>query len=118
MGTLIRSKNFYLMCLFDACLVVGAYFLSYFLRFEGDIPPSELEKFSATVAWILIFKLFLFMIFGLYRGMWRYTSFVDLFHVLKATTASSAVIVLVVLFVYRFEGFPRSVFILDWILTS
>ena len=118
MRTLIRSKNFYLMLLFDACLVVAAYFFSYLLRFEGNIPFRELEKFNATVVWILIFKLLLFMIFGLYRGMWRYTSFVDLFNVLKATTASSAVIVLVVLFVYRFEGFPRSVFIIDWILTS
>ena len=58
------------------------------------------------------------MIFSLYKGMWRYTSFVDLFNVLKATTTSSTVIILAVLFVYRFEGFPRSVFILDWILTS
>lgn len=106
------------MLLFDACLVVASYFFSYFLRFEGEIPLHELEKFNATVPWVLILKLFLFMIFGLYRGMWRYTSFVDLFSVLKATTASSAVIVLTVLFVYRFEGFPRSVFIIDWILTS
>ena len=118
MRTLIRSKNFYFMILFDACLVVVSYFLSYLLRFEGQIPLHEWEKFNATVLWILIFKLFLFMSFGLYRGMWRYTSFVDLFNVLKATTASSIVIVLAVLFIYRFVGFPRSVFILDWILTS
>src|SRR4030042_5060727 len=118
MRTLIRSKNFYLMLLFDACLVAAAYFFSYLLRFEGNIPFRELEKFNATVVWILIFKLLLFMIFGLYRGMWRYTSFVDLFNVLKATTTSSIIIILAVLFIYRFVGFPRSVFILDWILTS
>jgi len=58
------------------------------------------------------------MICGLYKGMWRYTSFVDLFNVLKATTTSSIIIILAVLFIYRFEGFPRSVFIIDWILTS
>jgi FlaA1/EpsC-like NDP-sugar epimerase len=50
--------------------------------------------------------------------MWRYTSLFDLFNVLKATTTSSGIIILVILFVYRFQGFPRSVFILDWILTS
>jgi FlaA1/EpsC-like NDP-sugar epimerase len=36
---------------------------------------------------------------------------------LKATATSSGVVTLAILFIYRFEGFPRSVFILDWILS-
>jgi FlaA1/EpsC-like NDP-sugar epimerase len=36
---------------------------------------------------------------------------------MKATTVSSGVIVLAILFMYSFQGFPRSVFILDWILS-
>ena len=72
---------------------------------------------ESTLRYILPFKLGVFLFFGLYGGMWRYTSVVDLFNVLKATTLSSGGIVLAILFIYRFEGFPRSVFILDWILT-
>jgi FlaA1/EpsC-like NDP-sugar epimerase len=49
--------------------------------------------------------------------MWRYTSLVDLFNVLKAILTSSTLIILTILFVYRFEGFPRSVFIIDGFLT-
>ena len=49
--------------------------------------------------------------------MAHYTSLVDLLNVLKATMISSGIVVLAVLFIYGFEGFPRSVFILDWILT-
>jgi len=49
--------------------------------------------------------------------MWRYTSLVDLFNVLKATAASSALIILAIFFIYRFQGFPRSIFIIDGILT-
>lgn len=117
MKSLFRNKNFYVMLLSDACLVVLAYFLSYLLRFEGDIPYQELKKFKTTIPWILIFKLFVFITLGLYRGMWRYTSLHDLFNVLKATMVSSVVVILAILFIYRFEGFPRSVFIMDWILT-
>jgi len=49
--------------------------------------------------------------------MWRYTSLVDLLNVLKATSVSSGLIILTILFTHRFEGFPRSVFILDWLLS-
>lgn len=49
--------------------------------------------------------------------MWRYTSLVDLLNVLKGTLTSSTLIILAILFIYRFEGFPRSVFIIDGFLT-
>src|SRR4030043_345620 len=117
MGNLIRNKNFYLMVLADAGLVIFSYFFSYLLRFEGQIPWEEWEKVTSTILYILPFKLFIFVVFGLYGGMWRYTSLFDLFNVLKAVTLSSSLIVLVILFAYRFEGYPRSVFIIDWILT-
>jgi FlaA1/EpsC-like NDP-sugar epimerase len=61
--------------------------------------------------------MFVFIYFGLYRGMWRYTSLVDLLNVLKATFTSSVLIILTILFIYRFQGFPRSVFIIDGFLT-
>ena len=105
------------MLVIDGCFVIVAYFLAYFLRFEGNIPLQEWEKFNSTIPYILIFKLFIFMIFGLYRGMWQYTSLVDFINVLKATAFSSGIIILAILFIYRFQGFPRSVFILDWILS-
>ena len=104
------------MLAIDGVFIVAAFFFAYLLRYEGHIPLQEWGKFNATLPCILIFKLIIFMSFGLYRGMWRYTSFVDLINVLKATATSSGGITLAVLFIYRFEGFPRSVFILDWIL--
>jgi FlaA1/EpsC-like NDP-sugar epimerase len=105
------------MLLLDGLLVGTAYFTAYFLRFEGHIPLREWENLEATVAWVVLLKLILFTLFGLYRGMWRYTSLYDLFNVLKATLISSVVVILAILFIYRFEGFPRSIFIIDWILT-
>jgi FlaA1/EpsC-like NDP-sugar epimerase len=101
----------------DAGLLVAAFLLSYLLRFEGQVPVKEWKSFNITVFCIIPLKLIVFMFFGLYRGMWRYTSLVDLLNVLKATLISSVIIVLAILFIYRFEGFPRSVFIIDGFLT-
>lgn len=105
------------MLLFDCSFIIAAYFLAYLLRFEGEIPYREWMNFKATIPYIVAFKLLIFFVFGLYRGMWRYTSLVDFLNVLKATLFSSGMIILSILFIYRFQGFPRSVFILDWILS-
>jgi len=75
------------------------------------------DSIRRTLPWILPFKLIVFFVFNLYRGMWRYTSMQDLKNVVKASSISSIVIVLMVLFLFRFEGFPRSVFAIDWVLT-
>ena len=117
MRNLIRNKHFYLILAIDACLIILAYLLAYLLRFEGQISEREWETFITTIPYILPFKIFAFISFGLYSGMWRYTSLVDLFNVLKATSISSMIIILAILYMHRFEGFQRSVFIIDGFLT-
>jgi FlaA1/EpsC-like NDP-sugar epimerase len=50
--------------------------------------------------------------------MWRFTSIADLFIIIKASSISSLLIICFILFSpYRFIGFPRSVFVIDWCLT-
>ncbi|MDI7261497.1 MAG: polysaccharide biosynthesis protein, partial [Thermodesulfobacteriota bacterium] len=96
---------------------MAAYFLAYLLRFEGEISSGEWMNFKNTVPYFLALKLIIFMALGLYGGMWRYTSLVDLLNALKGTLTSSTLIILAILFIYRFQGFPRSVFIIDGFLT-
>ena len=57
-----------------------------------------------------------FLVMGVYRGIWRYTSLDDLIVFVKAVVISSVLSVMVVLFAFRFEGFSRTVFIIDGVL--
>jgi ABC-type sugar transport system permease subunit len=41
----------------------------------------------------------------------------DLLNIVRTTLMASAVLALFILVNYRFRGFPRSIFILDWILS-
>ncbi len=66
---------------------------------------------------VLIVKIICFYFFDLYSGMWRYTSISDLLNVIKASCASTFIIVILILFSNRFEGFSRSVFLIDLCLT-
>ena len=105
------------MLLLDITLATCAYGLSYLIRFEGEIPAEHLPALKNTIFWVVAVKVMFFIYFNLYRGMWRYTSLVDFMNVIKAVAASSISIILIILFFYRFQGFPRSVFILDFLLT-
>lgn len=113
----LKTRNFWIMIFGDAFLLAASYFLAYYLRFDGDIPPDSLANFRKTLIWIVPLKLVCFYFFGLYKGMWRYTSIEDLKNLIKACVTTSVIIVLALLFTVRFVGFPRSIFPIDFLLT-
>ena len=112
-----RNRNFWVMLGADALVVFFSYYFSYFLRFEGVISPKELDNILKSIIWIVPVKLGCFFFFNLYSGMWRYTGIREMLDLVKACLTSSAVILTVLLITVRFEGFPRSIFIIDFLLT-
>jgi FlaA1/EpsC-like NDP-sugar epimerase len=117
MKHLLRNRHFWMILILDLALLYFAYFFSYYIRFEGEIPAGHAANFERTVWFIIFFKLACFFFFRFYRGMWRYMSTLDLFNLIKATLTSSGVVVLAIFFFHRFHGFARSVFIIDAALT-
>jgi len=117
MNKLIQNKHFYYMLLIDAALVAASYICAYLLRYDGQLPDFEWQQIIHILPYLVVMKLICFSLFGLYRGMWRYTSLEDMKNVLKATAVSSLILVLAVLYVYHFRGYSRAAFIIDWLLT-
>ena len=113
---MIRRRNFWFMLFADAIIVGLTYYLSYLLRFDGVIPQTHITNFIYTALWIIPLKLAFFYVFGLYKGMWRYTSIGDLENLVKGCLASTITILLILLITVRFYGFARSVFIIDFFL--
>ena len=117
MFRILKRPNFWVVFLGDAVLVGLAYYLAYLLRFDGNIPASELANWMNTVVWIVPLKLTCFFFFGLYKGMWRYTGIYDLENLIKACVISSGIIFFILVLKVRFVGFPRSIFAIDLLLT-
>ena len=113
MKKLLISKNLFVLILADIVLLAIAYFLAYIVRFEAHVGASELLVIKQTIVPIVLCKLVVFYFFNLYRGMWRYTGIIDLLNVIKAVFVSSLIIITVVLMLSRFQGFSRSIFIID-----
>jgi len=115
--SLIKNKKFWFILLVDIVLLICAHAVSYAIRFDANLTSVELFQFTVVLPFILCIKLPIFYFFGLYRGMWRYTSVSDISNIFKGTVISSSFLIVFVLFVHRFQGFSRSVFILDGFFT-
>ena len=105
------------MLLIDAALVAASYVCAYLLRYDGQLPDYEWQRIINILPYLVAMKLLCFSLFGLYRGMWRYTSLEDMKNVLKSTVVSSLILVLAVLYIYHFRGYSRAAFIIDWLLS-
>lgn len=112
-----RNFNFYVMLLADVAIFTLALLAAYSFRFDFDIPSQYFGQFKGLLKYVLVFKATLFVLFGLYRGMWRYTSLDDYWKLLQVTALQSLILISFVLFRFTFEGVPRSIFVIDWLLT-
>ncbi|MBU2522551.1 MAG: polysaccharide biosynthesis protein [Proteobacteria bacterium] len=113
MKKILISKNLFVLIMTDMVLLALSYFSAYVVRFEAHIGANELLVIKQTIVPILLCKLAVFYFFNLYRGMWRYTGILDLLNAIKAVLVSSLIIITVVLMLSRFQGFSRSVFVID-----
>jgi len=103
--------------LIDSSALIFSFFVAFFLRFDFSIPA---EYLNLSLIWLPVFvavKLSSFAFFGLYRGIWRYTSLWDILNISKAVLSASIIVILLFGFTVGFSGFPRSIFLLDFIVT-
>ncbi|MBU2538833.1 MAG: polysaccharide biosynthesis protein [Proteobacteria bacterium] len=112
-----RKLNFWIVLGVDILLLVAAHILAYVIRFDSVVPQVQWINISTALVFLLPVKLVLFHVFGLYRGMWRYTSLSDLLNILKACVVAGFVVLGGILLLNRFAGFSRAVFVLDALLT-
>jgi FlaA1/EpsC-like NDP-sugar epimerase len=102
----------------DACLLALAYYLAYVLRFDSGIPARYEDLLVSTIAFVVLIKLIVFALFGLYSKLWRFVDQKDFESVVKAVVVSS-VLVVVATFLISFGGRtdpPRGVIALDFLI--
>lgn len=114
---LVKNPKFWFVLSLDTALIVLSLFLAYAVRFELHLTDHVLRQFTNLLPFIFCIKIPAFYIFGLYRGMWRYTSLNDIINILVVTLISSIILISLLLLGNRFAGLSRSVFILDCFFT-
>src|SRR5690606_13043028 len=102
--------------LHDLAVAGLAWWFAYLLRFNFVIPPNFVSSMWHTALWAIPLQSVSFIMFGLYRGIWRFASIPDLQRILKAILFA-AVAIAAILFMFQPRGVvPRTVLVLDPIL--
>jgi len=102
--------------LLDVVLVILSYWCAYAIKFGPFSNSPAWKLFIRTLPVLVFVKMSVFLVMGVYRGLWRYTSVGDLIVFLKAVVLSSVASLMVLLFAFRFEGFSRTAFAIDGVL--
>lgn len=98
-------------------LVISAYILAFYLRLDFKIDNIYWQIIIKTLPIIACIKMVIFGYFGLYSGLWRYVSVDDIWRIIKSHVLSTLCFIPIIVFIYTFIGFPRSIFVLDCILS-
>jgi len=102
--------------LLDTALIVLAYYVAFLLRWDGRLPAEQLEIFLKTLPLVIIIQITLFLIGGVYRGLWRYVGVTDFMLIARAVVSGAATSTVVVFVMYGFRGPSRAVALLDLLL--
>jgi len=95
-------------------VLVAIYYLSYWLRFEGQLDALAWTWFRRTVLWVAAVKLAMLLWFRIHRSWGRFVTFYDLVALVQAATAALLLTVLIDRFFLARPSIPRSVFLMDW----
>lgn len=114
----LRNRYFFIA---DVLLMPLAIVIGFLLRLD----PPGLRPYARTIiifaALAALVKPAIFYLFGLYRRYWRYASASELVNIALATLTGTAVVALLMYslasFVWDFRPLPRSIPILDWLVS-
>jgi FlaA1/EpsC-like NDP-sugar epimerase len=102
---------------FQALVVLIAYTGAFYIRFDLTLPREYLALFLVAVPAHLVLRLAAYSYYGIFSSSWRFASMRDLFNIGKGTALGSVAIILFLVFTMIAPGFPRSVLILEPLLS-
>jgi UDP-GlcNAc:undecaprenyl-phosphate GlcNAc-1-phosphate transferase len=103
----------------DGALISASFLAAYLLRYNGVGNPFQRHLFLTSLPVVLLCRYIALLVFGMYAGVWRYTSTRDALRacVAVATSTVTAIGILTITTV-SFGNLSPSVFVIDAVLCS
>ena len=99
--------------LYDVVIILLSYYAAFLLRFDGQLTQPYYGRFVASLPLVLAVQLTAFLLLGLYRGLWRYTSLQDLPVLFRSVFGAWVATVVGIGLLWRFDGFSRGALVMD-----
>lgn len=120
-------KRFFFFFMTDILIITLSLFLSFYIRFEFSIPLDYQRMVVSALPYFILVKLLSFFIFRMYRITWRYVGINDLIKIVYSLIFANSILLVLVwvpfpdyisfLSLNKLSGFPRSIFIIDGVVT-
>jgi FlaA1/EpsC-like NDP-sugar epimerase len=101
----------------DLSAFVLSTFLAFELRFDGVLPAQYFHPMEVALCIWAAAKSAAFIVGAVSQGSWRHTSIFDAVRIVLANSAGSILGGLVIFHLIGPWGIPRSVYILDWLIS-
>ncbi len=102
----------------DFALITSAFTAAYFIRLENSGFAWQRHVFNLSLPALLVSRYIFFVVFGLYRGVWRYAGARDAATIFAAVLASETTTFLFIWATVPWNGFPRGIYAVDILLCS
>ena len=114
----MRQYKRILLLPLDLLFIALSCLLAYLVRFDGHISEPHWSSFCALLVISLAIKPLVFVVSGFYRRLWRYASIEDLTYIVRSVAVANALSCFVFLVFMHFQGYSRSVLLLDWVFLN
>jgi O-antigen biosynthesis protein WbqV len=102
----------------DTVMAALSFVLSMYLRLGGAIIGYEPRLTLIYVGSFTLIAAAVFLLTGLYRGIWRFASLPDLFNIARAVSLIVLVFLPVMFILTRLERLPRSTLLIAWFVLT
>jgi UDP-GlcNAc:undecaprenyl-phosphate GlcNAc-1-phosphate transferase len=97
----------------DMAIISFSYYFALMLRYEGNFDPVK-NYYLSTLPLVLMTKISIFYLTGLYKGAWRYTNISDLMRMVRAVVLGCTASALLLWLIPGFGITSRAALIIDF----
>jgi len=109
-------KGRYRVLLHDLLMVIFAWLLAYWFRFNLSVVPYLfIERAIDLLPLVMAIHFSAFVFFDVHRALWRFVSMSDFIRLIKSVVVGTILVMIFVFFITRLEMVPRTVLVLHGI---
>ena len=102
----------------DVAMAALSFVVSLYLRIGGEVVGYQPRLTATYVAGFTLIAAVVYLLTGLYRGIWRYASLPDLYNITRAVSLTILVFLPVMFVLTRLEALPRSTLLINWFVLT
>src|ERR1051326_9354998 len=113
-SSLLKSRGF-LITLSHLATISISLTVAFWIRFEFSLRTPECALLVGSLILVVPIKMVVFLVGGLHKGWWRYAGLADVARICMVNIAASGIST-ISLFAYFGSEFPRSVYVIDFLI--